>query len=225
MQNKLGKILFSTRLTAILFIVFAIAMATGTFLDAKMDTSPTPYTRNLIYNAWWFEAIMVLFVINFIGNISRYRLLRKEKWATLLLHLAFILIIVGAGITRYHSFEGMMPIREGETSNAFLSQKTYITAYIDGDYMIDGVAQRLPIEEEVDFSGRMKNSFSLNTAYNNQPVSIELVEFIKGAEETIIPNENGENYLKIVEAGQGAPHNHFLKEGEVQSIHLSLIHI
>ena len=51
MQNKLGKILFSTRLTAILFIVFAIAMATGTFLDAKMDTSPTPYTRNLIYNA------------------------------------------------------------------------------------------------------------------------------------------------------------------------------
>ena len=219
MQNKLGKILFSTRLTAILFIVFAIAMATGTFLDAKMDTSPTPYTRNLIYNAWWFEAIMVLFVINFIGNISRYRLLRKEKWATLLLHLAFILIIVGAGITRYYSFEGMMPIREGETSNAFLSQKTYITAYIDGDYMIDGVPQRLPIEEEVDFSGRMKNSFNLNTAYNNQPVSIELVEFIKGAEETIIPNENGENYLKIVEAGQGAPHNHFLKEGEVQSIH------
>ncbi|WP_304145467.1 cytochrome c biogenesis protein CcsA [Mesoflavibacter zeaxanthinifaciens] len=219
MQNKLGKILFSTRLTAILFIVFAIAMAIGTFLDAKMDTSPTPYTRNLIYNAWWFEAIMVLFVVNFIGNISRYRLLRKEKWATLLLHLAFILIIVGAGITRYYSFEGMMPIREGETSNAFLSQKTYITAYIDGDYMIDGVPQRLPIEEEVDFSGRMKNSFNLNTAYNNQPVSIELVEFIKGAEETIIPNENGENYLKIVEAGQGAPHNHFLKEGEVQSIH------
>jgi len=219
MQNKLGKILFSTRLTAILFIVFAIAMATGTFLDAKMDTSPTPYTRNLIYNAWWFEAIMVLFVVNFIGNISRYRLLRKEKWATLLLHLAFILIIVGAGITRYYSFEGMMPIREGETSNAFLSQKTYITAYIDGDYMIDGVPQRLPIEEEVDFSGRMKNSFNLNTAYNNQPVSIELVEFIKGAEETIIPNENGENYLKIVEAGQGSPHNHFLKEGEVQSIH------
>ncbi|MFC7445586.1 cytochrome c biogenesis protein CcsA [Mesoflavibacter profundi] len=219
MQNKLAKILFSTRLTAILFIVFALAMAIGTFLDANMETSPTPYTRNLIYNAWWFEAIMVLFLINFIGNISRYRLLRKEKWATLLLHLAFILIIIGAGITRYFSFEGMMPIREGETSNAFLSQKTYITAYIDGDYMIDGVAQRLPIEEEVDFSGRMKNSFNLNTAYNNQPVSFELVEFIKGAEEVVIPDENGVNYLKIVEAGQGAPHNHFLKEGEVQSIH------
>ena len=39
MQNKLAKILFSTRLTAILFIVFAAAMATGTILDRNMDTS------------------------------------------------------------------------------------------------------------------------------------------------------------------------------------------
>ena len=67
MQNKLAKILFSTRLTAILFIVFAFAMATGTILDRNMDTSPTPYTRTLIYNAWWFEAIMVVFVINFVN--------------------------------------------------------------------------------------------------------------------------------------------------------------
>jgi hypothetical protein len=61
MQNKISKILFSTRLTAILFIVYAAAMAIGTFLDAGQTTSPTAYTRNLIYNAWWFEAIMVNF--------------------------------------------------------------------------------------------------------------------------------------------------------------------
>ena len=68
MQNKLTKILFSRRLTGILFIVFAAAMATGTFLDAGQNTSPTAYTRNLIYNAWWFEAIMVFFIINFFGQ-------------------------------------------------------------------------------------------------------------------------------------------------------------
>ena len=100
MLDKLSKILFSTRLTAFLFIVYAVAMITGTFLDVNQETSPTAYTRTLIYNAWWFEGIMVVFVINFIGNIYRYRLLRKEKWATLMLHLAFIFIIIGAGITR-----------------------------------------------------------------------------------------------------------------------------
>tara|TARA_R110002049_G_scaffold175107_2_gene342431 strand:+ start:2107 stop:5295 length:3189 start_codon:yes stop_codon:yes gene_type:complete len=219
MQNKLAKILFSTRLTAVLFLAFAAAMVTGTFLDAGQDTSPTALTRNLIYNAWWFEAIMVIFVINFVGNIFRYNLHKKEKWPTLILHLAFIFILIGAGITRYISFEGMMAIREGATENTFLSQKTYVTAYIDGDYEIDGVPQRLPIEREVDFSGRMDNDFKIETKYHEQPVTIELEKFMVGAEEDIVPDENGESYLKIVEASGSGPHNHFLKAGEVQSIH------
>ncbi|RBP32745.1 cytochrome c-type biogenesis protein CcsB [Oceanihabitans sediminis] len=219
MQKKISNILFSTRLTAILFVVFAVAMGVGTFLDAGMDTSPTPYSRNLIYNTWWFEAVMVFFVINFVGNIFRYRLHKKEKWATLVLHLSFILILVGAFVTRYISYEGVMAIREGETENKFLSQKTYLIAYIDGDYEIDGVPQRLPIEKEVDFSPRMKNNFEVHTDYNNQPVSIVLEDYIGGAEEDIIPDESGEEYLKIVESGGAGPHNHFLKSGEVQSLH------
>ncbi|MBL7559424.1 cytochrome c biogenesis protein CcsA [Olleya sp. YSTF-M6] len=223
MQNRIAKILFSTRLTSVLFIVFAVAMAAGTLLDRNMDTSPTPYTRNLIYNAWWFEAIMVLFMVNFIGNIFRFRLLRKEKWATLLLHLAFIFIILGAGITRYFGFEGMIAIREGETESGFLSQKTYITAYIDGDYKIDGVPQRLPVEEEVDFSGRMTNSFDYTASYNGTPVNFELTDFFIGAEEDVVPDDSGENYLKIVEARGNGPHNHFLKQGSVENIHNLLI--
>ncbi|MDU8887189.1 cytochrome c biogenesis protein CcsA [Yeosuana sp. MJ-SS3] len=223
MQNKLIKILFSTRLTAVLFILFAAAMATGTFLDASQDTSPTPLTRNLIYNAWWFEAIMVFFVINFTGNIFRFRLYKKEKWATLTLHLAFILILIGAFVTRYISYEGIMSIREGATENKFLSIKTYITTYIDGDYVVNGKNQRRTIESEVDFSPRLNNHFKVNTDYNGQPVTIELDNFISGAEEDIVPNEDGEEYLKIVEASGGGSHNHFLKVGQVQSIHNVLI--
>src|SRR6476660_5046199 len=111
MDKKLFSFLFSTRLMAVLFIEFAVAMATGTFIESKYNTDTA---RILIYNTRWFELIMVFFVINFIGNIKRYSLWQKSKWATLLLHLAFILIIGGAFITRYISFEGMMPIREGE---------------------------------------------------------------------------------------------------------------
>lgn len=219
MLKKLSNILFSTRLTAVLFIVFALAMAIGTFMDAGQETSPTPYSRTLIYNAWWFETIMALFTINFIGNIFRYRLLRKEKWATLTLHLAFIFIFIGAFITRYISYEGMMAIREGATENTFLSQKTYLTVYIDGDYVVDGQQQRRIQQYETDFSHRLNNKFVRSTDYNGQPVTIELEEFIHGAEEDIVPDDSGENYLKMVEAGLGMPHNHFLKEGQVQSIH------
>ena len=219
MQNKLANILFSTRLTAILFIAFAAAMATGTFLDAGQETSPTPYTRNLIYNAWWFEAIMVFFVINFTGNIFRFRLYKKEKWATFILHLAFIFILLGAFITRYVSFEGMMAIREGAAENTFLSRDTYVIGQIVGDYKINGQLQQRYLESKVDFSGRLDNNFKIETDYNKQPVTIELEKFIVGAEEDIVPDENGEEYLKIVEAGGSGPHNHFLKAGQVQSIH------
>ena len=219
MFKKIANILFSTRLTAVLFIVYATAMAVGTFLDVGQSTSPTPYSRNLIYNAWWFEAIMVVFMINFVGNIFRYRLLRKEKWATLVLHLSFIFILLGAFITRYHGFEGMMAIREGATENTFLSQKTYLTTYIDGDYKINGEFQRLVRNDDVDFSPRLENNYSFSTTYGNTPVVVELIDFISGAEEDIIPDETGEYYLKLVEAASGAPHNHFLKVGEVSSIH------
>ncbi|GAA4237390.1 cytochrome c biogenesis protein CcsA [Postechiella marina] len=219
MQKKITNILFSTRLTAVLFVAFAVAMATGTILDAGQDTSPTAYTRNLIYNTWWFEGIMLFFVINFAGNIVRFRLHKKEKWATLLLHLAFLFILIGAFITRYASFEGMMAIREGATENTFLSRNTFLTTYIDGDYEINGVPQRLPLEKEVDFSKRLDNKLKIETQYNKQPVSIELVKFIAGAEEDIVPDESGEEYLKIVEAGGNGAHNHFLKVGQVQSIH------
>lgn len=219
MLKKIASILFSTRLTGILFIVFAAAMAIGTFLDMQQTTSPTPYSRTLVYNAWWFEAIMGLFVINFVGNIFRYRLLRKEKWATLLIHLSFIFIILGAFITRYIGYEGVMPIREGETENKMLSEKVYLTTMIDGDYEIDGVPQRRILEEQVMLSERLKSNFKLQNDYNKQDFTIEYVNYINNAIETLIPDENGESYLELVEAQGGNRHSHWLKEGQVSSIH------
>ncbi len=131
MTELLKKIFFSSRLMAVLFIVFATAMAFGTFIESWYSTDTA---RIWIYNATWFEAIMVFFVINFIGNISRYRLLRKEKWAVLMLHLSWILIIVGAFVTRYISFEGQMPIKENQTTNEIISDLTYFKLVVaDGN--------------------------------------------------------------------------------------------
>ncbi len=220
MQKKIASILFSTRLTAILFLVFAIAMAAGTFMDADSQSPPTPYTRELIYNALWFEAIMGLFVINFVGNIFRYNLHKRKMWASLLLHLAFILIIIGAFVTRYIGFEGVMHIREGQTENSILSEQTYLDVFIDGDYMVDGVAQRRKLKpKKLRLSEKLDNDFSIETDYNGQPVSIKYKNFISGAIEGLTESESGDEYLKIVEAGDGERHDHWVKVGEVSDIH------
>ncbi len=220
MQKKLASILFSTRLTGTLFIVFAIAMAVGTFLDASSETSPTPYSRELIYNAWWFEAIMVIFLINFLGNMFRYGLNKRERWSTLLLHLAFILVIIGAGITRYIGYEGVVHIREGETSNIMLSEHVYLTTFVDGDSVVDGVALRRNLAPlKLNLSERLNNNFEIEDNYNNKPFKIEFKDFIKGAKEGLVESEEGEQYLKIVEAGDGSRHDHYVASGTVQDIH------
>jgi cytochrome c biogenesis protein ResB len=140
MKDQIAKIFFSTRLTAVLFILYPTAMAFGTFIESWYSTDTA---KIWIYNAWWFELLMVFMAINFIGNIFKYRLLRKEKWAVLALHLSFLMILLGAFITRYIGYEGVMPIREGMTENKMLSEKTYLTVYVDGE--IDGTAPKKKI--------------------------------------------------------------------------------
>ena len=214
MDKKIFSFLFSTRLMAFLFISYAVAMATGTFIESKYNTDTA---KILIYNAWWFEAIHVFFLINFIGNIKRYQLLKKEKWATLLLHLSFIFIIAGAFVTRYISYEGMMPIREGASENQIFSDKTFLTVFADGEYK--GEMKRRVFEKQVLLSPAANNNFSISEKFADTPFEVEYGNFIMGAKEYIKPDPKGILYLKIVEAGDGGRHEHFLQEGEVQNIH------
>ena len=212
--KKIASILFSSRLMAILFFIFALAMAIGTFLE---DAHGTTAARIWIYNTWWFELIMLIFLINFAGNIVRYRLHERKKWPTLLLHLSFSLILIGAFVTRYISYEGVMPIREGETTNKFLSEKTYLTVYMDGKYK--GEMKRRTLKKSLEIAEPTNNNFTINTDFNQQPVTIEYIDFISGAEEGLVPDDNGKLYLKMVEAGEGERHDHFLEEGLVSNIH------
>src|SRR5690606_13785681 len=118
---------------------------------------------------------------------------KRKMWASLTLHLAFILIIVGAFVTRYIGFEGVMHIREGQTENSILSDQTYLDVFIDGDYMIDGVPQRRPLKpKKLRLSEKLNNDFSIETDYNEQPVIIKYKDFINGAKEGLIPSEDGE---------------------------------
>ncbi len=215
MTRTLKNIFFSTRLMAILFLVFATSMAFGTFIESWYSTETA---RIWIYNSWWFEAIMLFFVINFTGNMFRYRLLRWQKWPVLVLHLSWILIIIGAFVTRYISFEGMMPIREGASENVFYSDKTFLTAYVDGE--INGEPKRKLIEDDLIVTEEgIKSSLPWRNDFNGQDFTISYIGFIKGAREGVIPDENGSEFLEIVEAGDGTRHEHYLENGKVSNIH------
>ncbi len=214
MVKKIISTLVSTRFTAFLFISFSAAMAAGTFIESFHGTDAS---KILVYNAFWFEIMMILFVVNFTYNIKRYALLRRDKLPVLLLHLSWILIIIGAGITRYIGYEGIMPIREGAESNEFLSSDTYVVALVDGEK--NGQPLRKKLEKKVLFSEYTNNFFKIKDDFNKQKFTIEYVDFIENVDYGVIPNENGKEFLKIVEASSGDRHDHYIEEGQVSNIH------
>jgi cytochrome c-type biogenesis protein CcsB len=218
-MKKFFNFLYSTRLTATLFLLFAAAMAVATFIENDFGTQTS---KALIYNAWWFEAIMGFFIINFFGNIFRYRLYKKEKWPVLMFHASFLLILVGAGITRYVGYEGIMLIEEGETTNKFLSETTYLNAVID-----DGNSQKPEVNAPIMLSAWGTNTWSYTDAFKTKEKNIdfkfELVDYIPWAEKKLIEDENGIEHLFFVESSDGTRHEHWIEKGSIQNIHGILV--
>ena len=99
---KILDFLFSGKFMGILMVIFAVSIGYATFIENDFDAKTA---KLLIYNAWWFEAVMVLMIVNFSGMIFSKKLYRKNKLNILVMHVSFIIIIIGAGITRYFGFE------------------------------------------------------------------------------------------------------------------------
>lgn len=213
-MKKLQDILISTRTMAVLLLVYAFAMAYATFLENDYGT---PTAKALIYEAKWFELIMLLLILNFIGNIGRYRLWKREKWPVLVFHLAFVLIFIGGAITRYISFEGTMHIREGETSNEIVTDKNFLKVQIEekGDilnykdipYLMSPLHKDL--EATYDFHGKQ--------------VKVVAKEYVQRKKDSLLADQNGAEYLHLVSTGQTGRQNIFIKPGETKSINGTLV--
>src|SRR5450759_4683881 len=100
---KYIKFLFSPLLMGILFVIFAPAMAVATFLENDYGSSAA---YNMVYNTRWFELILILLAANLVGQLIILKLFRRSRLPGALFHISFIIMIIGAGITRYFGWEG-----------------------------------------------------------------------------------------------------------------------
>lgn len=216
MKERIYNLFFGTRTMTFLLLAFALAMAAGTFIENSYDTATS---KMWVYNEWWFSLLMLWLMLNFIGNIKRYQLFQWKKWATLTLHLSWILIIIGAGITRYLSFEGMMLIREGQTVSTFFSEETYYDVIIQGENP-EGKPMQREVKEKLLIS-QYDYERSDNFEFYDKDITVTIDSLIYDAVEGLKPaaEGSGDRYLKIVEAGGGNRHDHLIKDGEEASIH------
>ena len=122
MQKRIN-FLFSPWFMGALFVIFAVSMALATFIENDYGAQAA---RQMVYHSKWFELIFLLMVVNFIGQIHHYKLYKPRKLTILIFHLAFIVMILGAGITRYFGFEGIMHLEEGETKSYCRTNQKYL---------------------------------------------------------------------------------------------------
>ena len=198
------------QLMSMLILLFAFSIGYATFIENDFGRTSA---KALVYNAWWFEMILVLLTYNLINNVIKYKLFRLEKIAVLTFHLSFILILIGAGITRYISYEGMMHIREGESTNQFISDDTFLQIHIN-----DKVHQ-LNHSEKLFLSGITNSNFSLKLDFKDYDIVVEGVEFLPNVKDSLFTNiEGGASMLHIVVPGDNGMQSEYLVDKEQRVI-------
>lgn len=216
--SRLKEILFSSRTMAVLLVVFGISMAVATFVESAYDTATA---KALVYNSTWFEILMLWLILLFVKNIRTYKLTRKEKWPLLAFHLAFIVIFVGGALTRYFSFEGQMPIKEGETTNEIVSDLTYFQLMVtDGTKTLkyDKYPYVMSHLDAKDVQWPLKRSFEQDYRFDNKVISLRTLDYIPLARDSVQTTEMGNKMLNVVSVGRGSRVNHYLSEGEIINI-------
>ena len=114
----------SFQVSIVLMVIYASVCGVATFVENDYGT---PSARALIYDTQWFDLLHFLIILNLIGLIVVSRILQRKKYASLLFHSSLVVIFIGAAITRYYGFEGVMHIREGESVNTMKSQEEFLT--------------------------------------------------------------------------------------------------
>ena len=164
---KIFKALFSGWFMGLLLVAFAFAVGYATFIENDHGAEAS---KLLVYNARWFELLLLLMVVNFTGMIFTKKLYLKNKLNVLAIHIALIMIIICAGVTRYVGFEGQMHIRNGETENTFQST----TMYFQARYVEDG-QQRL-VSKPVLLTRAKSQLADVNYSNNDEPVTAKVNE-------------------------------------------------
>jgi cytochrome c-type biogenesis protein CcsB len=207
--SKATSVLFTSTATGFYMLIFAAAIAVATFIENDYGTSAA---QKVVFKAWWFELLLLLFAITLVVNVVRYRMVTQKKWALVIFHLSMVIIIAGAGLTRYFGREGMMHIREGAASNIIYTSEAYL------NFIAESNGQLYEFAEPVLFATKGSNRLSREYQLGNDVVQVDVLSIIPNPEQKLVPAADGKPTLKVVFGGANGREEYFLQAGDQQRI-------
>jgi len=122
----LEKLFFSYKFILIMLFILGASAGVATFVESAYDTQTA---KIVVYDALWYEVVMCSLTISLVGVMYKRKMWKKQ--GAFIVHLAFIIILIGAGLTRYSGYEGIMHIREGMSENKMMTVKPYFQIKTD----------------------------------------------------------------------------------------------
>jgi cytochrome c-type biogenesis protein CcsB len=114
-----------------------------------------------------------------------------------LFHIAFVIILLGAGVTRYFSVDGSVHIREGMASNTVFSN----THYLQVRQAADSVGQKF--EKPMVLLDRRFEPVEVDVAFDDAQFTVVFDDYLKGAREIIVEgNRSFVDLAVATEAGR-----------------------
>ncbi|MFO7652777.1 MAG: cytochrome c biogenesis protein ResB [Candidatus Krumholzibacteriia bacterium] len=135
-QNPVVGALASLKLSAVLLAAIAFATGYATFFETRWGRDGA---YAVVYGARWFELVLGLLTLNLLLALIRRAPYRARQTGFVMVHAAIVVILVGAAMTRYLGYEGIMRIREGESTDFIFSDRDYVQA------TTAGVTTRYPV--------------------------------------------------------------------------------
>lgn len=99
-----------------LYILVILVMAVATLAEEARGTA---FVQQNVYGAWWFTVLWALLA----AVSATWFVRRKVRRASLvILHLSFVVILIGALLTHVSSESGMIHLREGITTTEYVAR-------------------------------------------------------------------------------------------------------
>ncbi|RPI44833.1 MAG: hypothetical protein EHM46_02395, partial [Bacteroidetes bacterium] len=186
--------LFSMSTMGVLLVVLIVVLALSTFVESAYS----PQTAWAVsYGTRWFEILLILIAVNMAGVMITHKFYLRKKLTVFVFHIAFLLILGGAAITRFISYEGLMHIRENSASSVMLSDNGYV------DVMLEMNGDRVEKSQDVMLSELTPRDFRMKASVGGQKVRIRSTGYISNAVEQYMPSPGGEPYIQLIAvAGQ-----------------------
>lgn len=209
-MKRILNIFFSMETMGFLILVFAAALGVATFIENDFGI---PASKSVVYNATWFNILLLWLGLNLLVNIFRYNMFSRKKLPMMIFHFSFLIILIGAAITRFISYEGSMHIREGGSSDHIISDETFVQVWLD-----DGTVETYD-SEKVLLSVLRPKAYDGDAKIGSKKFEFETVKYVPNAQEILAEtNAGGKPYIVFVASTGSGRQTHSLQYGNKQII-------